>query len=50
MIEIFPEAKNDKYGITCDNCHKEFMVWFRKLSDNEKKEIQARSHRSRQSQ
>lgn len=37
MTENFPEAKDSKYGIACDDCHKEFMKWFRTLSDNKKK-------------
>ena len=40
MLEIMPEAKNSPTDILCDDCHKEFLDWFAKLTPKEKEAMQ----------
>ena len=36
---LFPEAKNDPVDVVCNVCFKEFMRWFSKLTDVEKRKM-----------
>ncbi len=37
FIERFPECKNDSTDVVCEICFQDFMKWFSKLTNNDKK-------------
>ncbi len=36
FIRLYPEAKDHKVEILCDDCNLQFRKWFNKLTDGEK--------------
>lgn len=40
-ITLYPEGKNDPSDILCDDCYQEFIKWFSKLTEDEKKKMRA---------
>jgi len=39
LLTLYPECKNDKTEILCDECNKDFLIWFARLTDEEKKKL-----------
>jgi len=37
--ETMPEAEHDEIGVLCDDCWRDFMVWFKTLSKEQKQNM-----------
>lgn len=49
LNEIMPEALHDETAVICDDCWQEFIVWFKKLSDSDKKKMRDQYYSERKS-
>lgn len=39
FINDHPDCINDDIGVICDDCHKEFKIWFLKLTCKQKENM-----------
>jgi hypothetical protein len=39
FLMLYPECKNDRTDIVCDDCYKEFKKWFATLTEEDKRKI-----------
>lgn len=39
MVYIMPESEHDNIDILCDDCYRDFMEWFKTLSEEQKRNM-----------
>lgn len=39
LLTLYPEAKNDKTDVLCNPCNEQFNLWFKTLTDDDKRRM-----------
>lgn len=47
MYELMPEAIHHETAVICDDCFKEFMEWFKTLTESDKKKMREKYNSER---